>query len=91
MTYLKFETLPDGVWPIRDYRSLGCSLVECDHADRRPMLVWSSIEIPEGRIESAIEDPAGKQICRVCKTTDFSRPVKMLAVIPNAAPQGSLF
>lgn len=38
MTLIRFEALPEGVWPIRDYPSLGGTLVECDHARLVPLI-----------------------------------------------------
>lgn len=68
-TVPRYDVLPVGVVPIKNYRSLGCDLVECDHdLDHRVGLVGY-----EG------------EMCRVCKTTDFSRPVKLLAVVPEVS------
>lgn len=84
MTWIEFEQLPAGVHPLRDYPSLGATLVECDHAaENRHHLVGVDL----GTMRA---DGYSAEVCSICKATDFSRPVKLLAVVPGAA-EGALF
>lgn len=41
---IRFDALPTGVWPIKDYPSLGATLVECEHAaeHQRPTGGWAA-------------------------------------------------
>lgn len=74
--YQQFESLPAGVWPIRDYPSLGATLCECEHAEEHRVLVKNPLFGHD------------VMVCRVCKasflaTERFTKPVKLLAVVPN--------
>lgn len=42
---IRFETLPAGVWPIKEYPSLGATLVECEHDQQfqRPTRGWIGV------------------------------------------------
>lgn len=89
MTFVRFEQLPDGVVVLRDYRSLGATLVECHHPEEHR--IW----LARPRFYDAL-DPADhplgfhdRPFCRLCRTMNPDRPVKMLAILP--APQSALF
>lgn len=101
MTCVPFESLPPGVWPLRDYPSLRAMLVECDHAETKPLMrVFVSDLLPysTGPVMVTAETAAalasqgvpevelGPQACRVCGAIDLARPVKMLALYPGETP-----
>lgn len=82
MTLVRFDQLPAGVQPIKDYPSLDATLVECDHA--APLVMTT-------------RDHARRvMLCPVCKYTWTEMPgtcvdppaVKMLAIVPEV---GALF
>jgi hypothetical protein len=74
---MTFEKLPVGLIVLKHYESQGVTLVECAHA-------------PEHR--AALVGREG-EICLICKTTAFERPVKLGVRIPASerAKAGTLF
>lgn len=73
---VEFEHLPPGVFPIKDYPSLGATLVECEHAIEHRQALFGE----DGRYRRG-------QVCRICKLSGFdngfTQPVKMLARLPD--------
>jgi hypothetical protein len=83
VTFQRLDPLPEGVRVVREYRSLGCFLVECDHA------VENVISIRGTGIRSDTMEYIESPFCRICRTVYPGEPVKMLAILPEAQP--SLF
>lgn len=84
---VQFEHLPPGVFPIKDYPSLGATLVECDHAETKTITVLTTDGLPAsveaGETVSFTWRYVERQLCVVCKSLDEDRPVKMLARLPK--------
>lgn len=85
---VEFEHLPPGVWPIKDYPSLGATLVECSHEETKTVLLphsfgGGSCRCFEPNAPYEPEPLIEHQLCVVCKSLDEDRPVKMLARLPK--------
>lgn len=75
--YPTFDPLPLGLVAIKDYPSLKCTLVECSHDE--------SHRVKRERRSHHMPGLIVDDMCSVCKVTDFTKPVKMMAVVPSSA------